>query len=61
MALEAAGTPVEKRLFLIGRNGINGPDIDQLRKETTVIVNGAGTSHFEDPSFVKVAKEILAA
>ena len=48
-------------MFLIGKDGINGPDIDQLRKETTAIVNGAGNSHFADPEFVKAAKEMHEA
>jgi hypothetical protein len=52
---------VKERLFLIGKDGINGPDIDQLRKETTANVNGAGDSHFEDPAFVKAAKEMHEA
>jgi hypothetical protein len=60
-ALEAADATVQERLFLIGRDGINGPDIDQLRKETTATVNGAGDSHFEDPAFVKAAKEMREA
>jgi hypothetical protein len=48
-------------MFLIGKDGINGPDIDQLRKETTASVNGANDSHFEDPEFVKAAKEMHEA
>ena len=34
-ALEVADAAVKERMFLIGKDGINGPDIDQLRKETT--------------------------
>ncbi|MGO4192727.1 hypothetical protein AB4Y67_13770 [Arthrobacter sp. YAF17] len=60
-ALEAADATVQERLFLIGKDGINGPDIDQLRKETTANVNGAADSHFEDPGFVKAAKEMHEA
>ena len=41
-AVAAADATVQERLFLIGKDGINGPDIDQLRKETTANVNGAG-------------------
>ncbi|WP_426989678.1 hypothetical protein [Pseudarthrobacter sp. Y6] len=52
---------LQERLFLIGKDGINGPDIDQLREETTATVNGAGDSHFEDPEFVKAAKEMHEA
>jgi hypothetical protein len=48
-------------MFLIGKDGVNGPDIDQLRKETTANVNGAGDSHFKDPEFVKAAKEMHEA
>ncbi|MET3952871.1 hypothetical protein [Arthrobacter sp. UYEF36] len=60
-ALEAADATVQERLFLIGKDGINGPDLDQLRQETTANVNGAGDSHFEDPAFVKAAKEMYEA
>ncbi|MGO4491699.1 hypothetical protein AB4Y86_06365 [Arthrobacter sp. 2YAF22_2] len=60
-ALEAADATVHERLFLIGKDGINGPDIDQLRKETTANVSGVGDSHFEDPEFVKAAKEMHEA
>ncbi len=60
-AVAAADATVQERLFLIGKDGINGPDIDQLRKETTATVNGAGDSHFEDPAFVKAAKEMHEA
>ncbi|MDQ0636432.1 hypothetical protein QFZ40_004403 [Arthrobacter pascens] len=60
-ALEAADATVQERMFLIGKDGINGPDIDQLRKETTANVNGAGDSHFEDPAFVKAAKDMHEA
>ncbi|RNL54894.1 hypothetical protein [Arthrobacter oryzae] len=60
-ALEAADATVQERLFLIGKDGINGPDIDQLRKETIANVNGAGDSHFGDPEFVKAAKELHEA
>ncbi|MCY0905751.1 hypothetical protein [Arthrobacter sp. H14-L1] len=60
-ALEAADATVRERLFLIGKDGINGPDIAQLRKETTANVNGAGDAHFEDPGFVKAAKDMHEA
>ncbi|MEO5994833.1 MAG: hypothetical protein ABIP92_14965 [Arthrobacter sp.] len=60
-AVAAADAIVKERLFLIGKDGINGPDIDQLRKETTANVNGAGDSHFEDPAFVKAAKDMHEA
>jgi hypothetical protein len=57
-SLEAADATVQQRLFLIGKDGINGPDIDQLRKETTANINGAGESHFQDPAFLKAAKDM---
>lgn len=60
-AVAAADATVQERLFLIGKDGINGPDIDQLRKETTANVNGAGDSHFEDPAFVQAAKDMHEA
>jgi hypothetical protein len=60
-AVAAADATVQERLFLIGKDGINGPDLDQLRKETTANINGAGGEHFEDPAFVKAAKEMHEA
>lgn len=60
-ALVAADTAVRERMFLIGKDGINGPDIDQLREETTASVNGAGAEHFKDPEFVQAAKELHEA
>lgn len=60
-AVAAADATVQECLFLIGKDGIKGPDIDQLRKETTANVNGAGDSHFEDPAFVKAAKDMHGA
>ncbi|QTG81721.1 hypothetical protein [Arthrobacter crystallopoietes] len=57
-AAAAADAEVKIRMFLIGKDGIHGPDIDQLRKETTANVNGADDSHFTDPAFVKAAKEM---
>ena len=60
-AVAAADTDIRERLFLIGKDGINGPDIEQLRKETTANLNGAGDAHFKDPQFVKAAKEMHEA
>lgn len=60
-AVAAADASVEERMFLIGKDGINGPDIDQLRKETTANVTGAGDFHFKDPEFVKAAKDMHEA
>ena len=56
-----AAAAVQERLFLIGKDGINGPDIDQLRKETTSNINGAEDSHFEDSAFVQAAKDMHEA
>lgn len=60
-AVAAADDDIKERLFLIGKDGVNGPDIDQLRKETTANINGAGDAHFQDPMFVKAAKEMHEA
>ena len=60
-AAEVADAAVKERMFLIGKDGINGPDIDQLRKETTANVNGAGEEHFKDPAFVDAAKNLHEA
>ncbi|MHC6232059.1 hypothetical protein ACX5I6_21240 [Arthrobacter sp. MMS24-T111] len=60
-AAAAADTDIRERLFLIGKDGVHGPDIEQLRKETTSNLNGAGDAHFKDPRFVKAAKELHEA
>jgi len=60
-AAASADAEIKERLFLIGKDGINGPDIDQLRKETAANLNGAGEAHFKDPEFVKAAKEMHEA
>jgi hypothetical protein len=60
-AVAAADAEVKERMFLIGMDGINGPHIDQLRKETAANVNGADDTHFKDPGFVKAAKEMHEA
>jgi hypothetical protein len=60
-AAAAADADIKERMFLIGKDGINGPDIDQLRKETTANLNGAGDAHFQDPMFVKAVKEMHEA
>ena len=60
-ALEVADAAVKERMFLIGKDGINGPDLDQLRQETTANVNGAGDEHFKDPAFVNAAKNLHEA
>ncbi|MET3810816.1 hypothetical protein [Arthrobacter sp. UYEF3] len=56
-AIEAADTAVKERLYLIGKDGLSGPTIDQLRDETTANFNGAEADHFKDASFVEAAKE----
>jgi hypothetical protein len=60
-ALEVADAAVKERMFLIGKDGINGPDLDQLRKETTANINGADEEHFKDPAFVDAAKNLHEA
>ncbi|OAD97683.1 hypothetical protein [Arthrobacter sp. OY3WO11] len=60
-AVAAADADIKERLFLIGKDGVNGPDLDQLRKETTANINGTNDSHFKDPEFVKAAKEMHEA
>jgi hypothetical protein len=60
-AIEAANAAVKERLYLIGKDGINGPSIDQLRDETTAAVNGATDDHFKVPAFVKAAQEMHEA
>lgn len=60
-AAAAADAAVKERMFLIEKDGINGPDMEQLRKETTANVNGAADSHFNDPEFVKAAKDMHEA
>ncbi|MET3937188.1 hypothetical protein [Arthrobacter sp. OAP107] len=60
-AVAIADADIRERMFLISKDGINGPDIDQLRKETTANMNGAGAEHFQDPAFVKAAKEMHEA
>ncbi|MET4096956.1 hypothetical protein [Arthrobacter sp. UYCu712] len=56
-AIDTADETVKERLYLIGKDGINGPTIDQLREETTANFNGAGEDHFNDARFVDAAKE----
>jgi hypothetical protein len=56
-AIEAADTTVKERLYLVGKDGINGPTTDQLRDETAANFTGAGEDHFNDASFVDAAKE----
>ncbi|MDD1478552.1 hypothetical protein [Arthrobacter sp. H16F315] len=60
-AVAAADATVQERMFLIGKDGIHGPDLDQLRQETTANVNGVGDSHFADPEFVNAAQEMHEA
>lgn len=60
-AVVAADAEIKERMFLIGKDGINGPDIDQLRKETAANVNGANEEHFKDPAFVDAARNLHEA
>ena len=60
-ALAAADATVQERIFLIGKDGINGPNIDQLREETTANINGVKAEHFQDAAFVKAAQEMHEA
>jgi len=60
-AREVADSEIKERMFLIGKDGVNGPDIDQLRTETTANVNGAGEEHFKDPALVDAAKKLHEA
>lgn len=60
-AAEVADGEIKERMFLISKDGINGPTIDQLRAETTANVNGAGEDHFKDPAFVDAAKKLHEA
>lgn len=57
-ATAAADADIKERLFLIGKDGVNGPDIEQLRAETTGSINGATDAHFTDPAFVNAAREM---
>jgi hypothetical protein len=56
-AIEAADQAVKERLYLIGKDGLNGPTMEQLREETAANFNGAGEDHFKDASFVEAANE----
>lgn len=56
-AIVAADTIVKERLYLIGKDGINGPTIAQLREETTANFNGACEEHFKETSFVDAARD----
>lgn len=59
--VKAADATVQERMFLIGKDGVNGPDIDQLREEIKANVNGAGDEHFQDAAFVKAAQDLHEA
>ncbi len=60
-AVVAADAEIKERMFLIGKDGINGPDIDQLRKATTTSIDGVSEEHFKDPTFVNAAKNLHEA
>jgi hypothetical protein len=57
-AVTAADAEIKERMFLIGKDGISGPDIDRLRAETTATINGVEDSHFQDAGFVKAATDL---
>lgn len=54
--LAAADTEMKERMFLIGRDGINGPTIDQLRTETEQHFTGSRSGLFTDTEFVETAR-----
>ena len=60
-SVKAADATVQERMFLIGKDGVNGPDIDQLREEIKAIVNGVGDEHFQDAAFLKAAQDLHEA
>jgi hypothetical protein len=60
-AIAVAGAEIKERIFPIGKDGINGPDLDQLRKETTANVNGGNDYHVKDPAFGLVARFLREA
>jgi hypothetical protein len=60
-AVAVADKEIQERMFLISKDGINGPDLDQLRHETAANVNGVQDAHFKDPAFVQAAKEMHEA
>jgi hypothetical protein len=59
--LRRPDTEIKERMFFISKDGVNGPDVEQLRNETTANINGVGDSHFQDPAFVKAAKDMHEA
>lgn len=60
-ALAAADASIQERKYLIEADGINGPDIDQLRKETEQNYGATEASRFNDADFVHAAKEMHEA
>jgi hypothetical protein len=60
-AVAAADAEIQERMFLVGKEGINGPDMDQIRQETTANLNGVQDAYFKDPAFVQAAKEMHEA
>ena len=60
-ARSAAEAEVNERIFLIGKDGVNGPDIDQLRSEVAANVAGTEDRYFQDPDFVKAAQDLHEA
>ncbi|MDR6689006.1 hypothetical protein J2Y41_004606 [Arthrobacter sp. 1088] len=60
-AVVPADAEIKERMFLIGKDGVKGPDIDQLRIETTANINGTTEAHFKDTAFVDAAKNLHEA
>ncbi|MGP5220567.1 hypothetical protein [Arthrobacter rhombi] len=64
-AKEAAGTDaapdaeraVEERMHLIEKDGVDGPSIEDLRKEVGQNYSGIEDSHFADAEFVAAARD----
>lgn len=60
-AVADADIVIKERMLLIAKDTTNGPDAEQLRNETMAYVNDAHDSHFDDPEFVKAAKDMYEA
>nr|WP_176705484.1 hypothetical protein [Arthrobacter sp.] len=52
-----ADRAVAERLHLIEHNGINGPSIEELKKEIGANYTGTRDSHFADAEFVSAARD----
>lgn len=56
-ATAEADRSVAERMYLIEKDGVNGPSIDQLREEIGQNYSGADDALFKDPDFVNTAKD----